>query len=292
MTKKAKEDALTPERERELEERAKEREEALAPFADNLSYDRDRVVNELRFCMNQAAQGIVEAGKRLILLKINEGHGGFLKACEEIGVTRSTAGRFMRAADKVSKLPTLGNLGKSKLYALLDVPDDELKEFEETGQLFGADREEIDSWGVRELKDHIRKQKKQIEKGKKQLEDKETENAELKRMLSPAITEDDMLKRLTEAHLEFEKALVLASTVHVAVSSEYIVREKVTLFTHMMHVAEDAMNKVLEARPDVDLDAIDMEGLPTGGWPERIPGSAEKIADAVTKQQSKRSGRA
>lgn len=285
---------LTPERMAELEERAGEMKAALAPYSDNLPYDRDRVVSELRFCMNQAAQGIVEAGKRLVLLKAHEGHGGFMKACEELGITRSSAGRFMRAAEKVAKLPTLGNLNRSKLYALLDVPDDELKEFEETGMLFGADRDEIDAWGVRELKDHIRKQRKQIEKGTAQLEDKDAKIKALEDKLRPKVftdADEEAMAAMREAHREFGISMFSAmkASLKLKDASGLARMELVTLYTYMMKEAEAAMREVLDEFPDLDLEGVETEGLPMGRWSERIPGSDKTIEEAVS---GRRGGRA
>ncbi len=268
-----KEEVITPEREKVLEEKNRQLTEALRPFSDNLPYDRNRVVNETKFFMNMAANGIIETGKRLILLKAKEGHGGFMKACDEIGVTRSTAGRFMKAAEKVANYPTLGNLGRSKVYALLDVPDEELKEFEETGLLFGADRDEVDSWGVRELKEHIRKYRKQIGKGAKQLEDLREENAELKARLSAPVTEADATKRLEEAYEEFCSALALLDTVRVDdVTSRYLVRRKIALLDHMSKESSKLSLDAARARNDVDTEGLDSDAE------DFIPGHmAEKI---------------
>ena len=275
-------EVMTPEREKELEEKNRQLMEALRPFSDNLPYDRNRVVNEAKFFINQAAQGIVEAGKRLILLKAQEGHGGFYKALEEIGIPPRTASRFMATADKLANRPTLTDLGKSKLYALLDVPDEELAEFEETGMLYGADRDEIDSWGVRQLKDFVRKQKKQIDKGTKQLEDKEVENAELKKKLSPPVTETDAIRKLTEAHVDYEHSVLMMSLVADETASPYAVRQKVALFDHIISVAQAGRLATITAREgDVDFDVAD-DGLELGKLAEK----------AIEKHQAKVAARA
>ncbi|EEV5586337.1 DUF3102 domain-containing protein, partial [Escherichia coli] len=45
--------------------------EIMQLFGDGLPYERDRVVHEARFYMAQSAEAMLEAGKRLILLKEN-----------------------------------------------------------------------------------------------------------------------------------------------------------------------------------------------------------------------------
>jgi hypothetical protein len=59
-------------------------------FGDIVEYQRDRVVSEAKFFVNQASESFFEAGKRLLLLKEHEEHGEFLKALERIGIDDST----------------------------------------------------------------------------------------------------------------------------------------------------------------------------------------------------------
>ena len=49
--------------------------EIMQQFGDGLPYERDRIVHETRFYMAQSAEAMLEAGKRLIILKENEPHG-------------------------------------------------------------------------------------------------------------------------------------------------------------------------------------------------------------------------
>jgi len=50
-----------------------EREKALKPYADNLPYNRDRVIEETKFLMRHEVIAKYEIGKRLILLREQEG---------------------------------------------------------------------------------------------------------------------------------------------------------------------------------------------------------------------------
>ncbi|OQD19953.1 phage protein, partial [Burkholderia cenocepacia] len=72
-------------------------------FGDGLPYERHRVVNEARFYMAQSAEAMLEAGKRLILLKENEPHGEFTTIVEEqLGLAPRTARLMIQAAVKYS----------------------------------------------------------------------------------------------------------------------------------------------------------------------------------------------
>ncbi|EMV2347391.1 DUF3102 domain-containing protein, partial [Escherichia coli] len=71
------------------------RMEIMQQFGDGLPYERDRVVHEARFYMAQSAEAMLEAGKRLIILKENEPHGEFIKILEsELGLAYRTSVRM------------------------------------------------------------------------------------------------------------------------------------------------------------------------------------------------------
>ena len=56
--------------------------EIMQQFGDGLPYERDRIVHETRFYMAQSAEAMLEAGKRLVILKENEPHGDFINILE------------------------------------------------------------------------------------------------------------------------------------------------------------------------------------------------------------------
>jgi hypothetical protein len=61
--------------------------EIMQQFGDGLPYERDRIVHETRFYMAQSAEAMLEAGKRLVILKENEPHGDFIDILEnELGL--------------------------------------------------------------------------------------------------------------------------------------------------------------------------------------------------------------
>lgn len=199
-------------------------EEQLAPYADGLVYDRVRVVEEIRFYYTQTVTGIIETGKRLILLKAHEGHGRFIPLCEdELKISRVTAWRFMAMARKLANVSRLKHLviqdmskNVGKLYAFLDIPDEELAEFEETGELRGLTIDEIDALPVKEVRDRLRHRNKQVEQGMLALnaaDDKiKALESEIETLKAPPVlhtpTEEEYIARVSEIGLDFEGLLL------------------------------------------------------------------------------------
>lgn len=98
----------------------------MAQFGDGLPYQRDRIVHEARFYMAQSAEAMLEAGKRLVILKENEPHGEFTEiVTEQLGLADRTARLLMQASLKYlsptlePKRQALAVLGKTKLFELM-----------------------------------------------------------------------------------------------------------------------------------------------------------------------------
>jgi hypothetical protein len=130
----------------------------------DLVYDRERIVQEARFFMAQSAEAMLEAGKRLVMLKENEGHGKFLEIVEQqLGLQPRTAQLMMQAAVKYLGTPELtantnmfSQLGKSKLFELMTLDNDALIELSEGGSIAGLTLDDVDRMSVRELKAALR----------------------------------------------------------------------------------------------------------------------------------------
>jgi hypothetical protein len=130
----------------------------------DVPYNRERVVQEARFYMGTAAEAMLEAGKRLILLKEHEPHGDFVEIIErDLGMVPRTAQRLMSAAVKYllnpaleSKATALSLLGKTKLLELVSESDDDLAALADGGTLAGLTLDEIDRMTSRELKVALR----------------------------------------------------------------------------------------------------------------------------------------
>lgn len=137
--------------------------EIMQQFGDGLPYERDRIVHETRFYMAQSAEAMLEAGKRLVILKENEPHGEFINILEnELGLPYRTSVRMMQASTKYlspvlkSNVPTLAHLGKSKLFELMTEDDESLAELADGGTVAGLKLDDVDRMSCRELRQALR----------------------------------------------------------------------------------------------------------------------------------------
>ncbi|EGC4957738.1 DUF3102 domain-containing protein [Salmonella enterica] len=138
--------------------------EIMQQFGDGLPYERDRIVHETRFYMAQSAEAMLEAGKRLVILKENEPYGDFTNILEnDLGLAPQVARRMMQASvkflgngDDQPKRSALSVLGKTKLYELMVLDDEELDALADGGTVAGATLDDIDRMTSRELKAALR----------------------------------------------------------------------------------------------------------------------------------------
>jgi len=145
-----------------------QRKSAVKAIEGDLPYERMLYVNDVRFLLHRTAEAIIEIGARLLVLKEHEGRGEFTKIVEEeIGIPHTTASRFMNAAIKQGKFPKIdfSQFGKkSNIYALIEAPEEDLKELEEKGVLAGHSIDELEIMSVKDMRNLIRKLKKKGEK--------------------------------------------------------------------------------------------------------------------------------
>lgn len=137
--------------------------EIMERFGDGLPYDRTRVVGEARFYMAQSAEAMLEAGKRLIVLKENEPHGEFeIIMQEQLNLAPRIAQKMMQASVKYlspkleSKAKSLSHLGRTKLYELMLEDDDDLAALAEGGTVAGLTLDDVDRMTTRELRRALR----------------------------------------------------------------------------------------------------------------------------------------
>lgn len=120
---------------------------------------------EINFYKEQTAKNIIEIGKRLIKAKEMLPHGEWGKWLEEkVEFRQTTATKYMRAAKEFPNLQSLENLGQTKIFALLEVPQEEREEFIENNH--------IEDMTTRELQQAI-KEKKELEKQIEELKNQE-----------------------------------------------------------------------------------------------------------------------
>lgn len=148
-------------------------------FGNGTPYDRERTINEARFYMGTAAEAMLEAGRRLILLKENEPYGEFVVIVEgQLGIAARTARLMMQAAIKysspqlASKRQALAVLGKTKLFELMTEDDEDLSALAEGATVAGLKLDDIERMTTRELRQALRESKENAEAQARLLSDK------------------------------------------------------------------------------------------------------------------------
>jgi hypothetical protein len=126
-------------------------------------YDTERVVQETQFFLDRSAESLLEAGKRLILLKEHCPHGEFTELCQQrLSLSPRTAQKMMQAAIKylspalAQARPTLVALGRPKLMELLVEDDTDLAELTAGGTVAGLTLDDIERFSPSELRRHLR----------------------------------------------------------------------------------------------------------------------------------------
>lgn len=257
------------------EERTHQLVEIQKVYGDNLPYDRTRITNETKFYMAQSAEAMLEAGKRLVLLKEHEEHGNFTKILDqELGLPVRTAQAMMQASVKYlslgeTKAQTFAHLGKSKLLALMSQDDEELEALTEGGTVAGLTLDEMDKMSVRDLKKALKEAKadqdavrkvsadkdKKINELSEKLEKSEAKSKKEVEALKLSETETD---RLIKSH-----KLTLAN-ISSTIGSELTKFQQLIAESEAQHLPESFFNEAgLNASNLHELLLAVMEGLPT-----------------------------
>lgn len=163
----------------------KERQALATQIEGDLPYDRALYINETKRYLKRSIEDILTVGKLLLVIQQREGYGEFVNIVEdEIGIPHTTAYRFMNAALKSEAHPAINfsQLGQvSKVYALLEAPEEELKKFEQLGLFAGKDADELASMSHKELRELVKTLKTDSEEiVKKKVKEVKTENEMLK----------------------------------------------------------------------------------------------------------------
>ncbi|MDH2197908.1 DUF3102 domain-containing protein [Ectopseudomonas oleovorans] len=180
-------------------------------FGDGQPYERERVINEVRFFLGTAAEAMLEAGKRLVELKEFEGHGAFVSICEErLGLSPRTAQQMMQAAIKYlspaleKHAAQLQGLGKAKLIELLAEDDEDLAALAEGGTVAGLELDEVERMSCRELRKALRDAREDKTAQGRVMADKDAKINELSTQLAkkPVVEVKPLDEQLKELRLE------------------------------------------------------------------------------------------
>lgn len=186
-------------------------ENALA-VAKEINYDGPLTLGAIddgiRFYQRRTAEGCMEIGKRLLIMRELAPRGEFLDRIKLHGLSKSTAYRFMQVARKFAKRPNLGSLAVTpesagKFLELLIFDDDEITALEEGGTVRGINFDAIDLMSASELKKALRDANERIEAKDKVIQDKSTKIDEQAEKLATLES-----KKRTEAPVSPEQRLL------------------------------------------------------------------------------------
>lgn len=248
------------------------REEELALYSDGQPYDKIRVIGETKFYLTETATSIFEAGRRIFWMKEKEPHGEFEKIVnEELGLSRVTAWRLMAIARKLANVSRMKQLsihslksGVGKLYAMLDVPDEDLKLFEDSGSFLGKSADEIDQMSVKDLRDMVRghRDRKKTWEGKLKNKDEkilELQNELFGQKIGFSPEEEKEFEKLTGTRMAFNNLWYRLDTADLSKASDRMVTEFLGLCEYMHD-----LSKLLYLRKDNQFNRMESQRAAEG----------------------------
>ena len=148
----------------------------------------DSIKTEILQCKTNIEDNILTIGKLLLKVKAELGHGYFMEWVENaVEFKRTTANNYMKVVKEFSNYQTYGNLGQSKIFALLDVKKDDRENFINTTYEIDGEEKTVQEMSVRELNQVIKEYK---DSNKKQKKDNQQEEETIETPTSLIIHED------------------------------------------------------------------------------------------------------
>jgi hypothetical protein len=164
---------------------AEQKENATA-LAQELRYDGslnpDALEAGIADARSRIAAELFGMGARLLLLKEQCEHGEFMERYQRLGLERTVVNKTMQATLKFSNSALTRNLeglSKTKLFELIVLDEEEIKELEFDGSVRGISLDEIDRMSCSALRKQLRDAKAQSEAKDKLLENKNKQIDEL-----------------------------------------------------------------------------------------------------------------
>ncbi len=178
---------------------------------EQLTAEANTLYHQAERLAGMSAVMLAETGRRLIEVKNRIPHGEFGKWCEEnLEFSYRKAARTMQLAEKMddenslfSKMPTLANIGISRVWTLLAAPEEVAAEVVENN--------DVESMKVRELQEEISRikaEKEAAEYKAKTLDhnndDIRKELASMQRKLAESVTEEEFNEMQSAAQAQKE----------------------------------------------------------------------------------------
>lgn len=259
-------------------------QEKASTLAHQLGYEGSLTVgaleDEIRFYQQRSVEALLEAGKRLLLLKEVTPHGEFAKRVELLGFSYRSAARFMQAAAKTAKSATVavlaGQMKNSKAFLELITHDDDV--IENLAELDDFDRMSASQLRekARELAAEKEASEKLVSKKNEQIDAKERELLRQKDLKLAPTDWPDRFKGLMDqadlAHRSIKLCLDSLEAVRVTAMEDEastpedegsLQRARETLAEHMLHIQRSCSERLdaLGGIFDKTLGAFASEGV-------------------------------
>lgn len=255
-----------------LARRRQELTEIDQSYGDALPYDLTRVRQEFRFFAATAAESIIEAGRRLILIKEHEPHGTWLQVLEDEGTTPRAAQRMMQAALRFGgERAKLARLGRAKLLELLTEDDATLDALAEGGTVAGATLDDVERMTRQQLRETLRQTRQQAredaEAKDRLIADKNRKLDELDVRLRRAegVRDPDTLAEQQAAALERDCMVALGGYVGLLQTGRAIL-EREDIPPHLAEAAVLALHRLEDRLDDLRQQLAPLfDAAPTAG---------------------------
>ena len=265
-----------------------ERERLLEPFAAELPATTELLMVETKFFLAQGAVATIEIGRRLIVLKEQAAHGEWLDILNELNISQPTASRSMRVAQKFGNLKSMLHLDPTKLIALLDVPDEELKHIDKKGVL-GMEVDAIHAMTTRQLRDKLRAERAKTDKGAEQLRRRDEalrdKDAQIKALKVGPRTDLEFMEECSEIQMRLAVEFGRLRAMYVKARSETQHR---SLLGTIVHIEKDITLASYEMREN--LDPTNEDTPADRQWIEQMEDGVNWHAPHVIEFLSKASG--
>jgi len=223
---------------------------------EQLTAEANTLYHQAERLAGMSAMMLAETGRRLLEVKNRIPHGEFGKWCEEnLEFSYRKAARTMQLAEKMddenslfSKMPTLANIGISRVWALLAAPEEVAAEVVENN--------DVESMKVRELQDELSRVKAEKEAAERKADTLDRNNddirkelASMQRKLSETVSEEEFAEMQAAAQAQKED---LAKELNEAKAEAADIQAKLDKAKEDLK-KQKAKQKVLEAAKDEEV---------------------------------------
>lgn len=173
--------------------------------------DPDLIQRDVAINMQRGVLACLEVGRALMVLKEVCGHGNFAQRLDVMGIDTRVAQRLMASAAKFSNavstplLKAIGN--QSKLFEMLVLDDEQIAEFELTGQTGELTLDDVATMSVKELRSALREARQDKQADEKLLADKSAKIDKLSRHIKKATPDSVLLELQKESTTLMNDAL-------------------------------------------------------------------------------------